>query len=722
MENEERGDNAMNGVEVKTEAEPDAAMDTSTEVTTEADAEAVIETETETLLEADAEADTETEPEAGAEADEDADAEAEPDPVTAAMMKAAKKSAQKSAKIAGLKEMIMATADDGMKAEAESAIEVFIEGAQEAAAEAAMKAAKKVEKKVEKASSLKAGKKAAKKAGKKAAMAAAWETAMEEITGALDKAAIKAEKKAAKEAVMEAAKEAAKESAEAAVRETVAEARQKAMKKAEEKAAKEEEKRDPVKAEIKAMRTRLAALQQTVKEQGLPIIVLVEGWAAAGKGSLINELIQEIDPRNYNVVSPVILPETEVRYPFLYSYAKAIPENGKIMFYDSGWMENCVRKVLHREITMDDYKNRLRSVTEFERQLRDGGYLILKLFLNISESEQHDRIFALRENFSTEWRVSAEDMWQYEEHKTFEQTYKAFMEKTSDPIPWHVLDGSKRKEATRDALKLLLGLIDKALEKGRYVGKPFKEKFPLLDMPKLSDVDLSPALTDEEYEKELKKLQKRLGELHNVIYRKKIPVILCYEGWDAAGKGGNIRRIARPLDPRGCDVIPIASPEPHEKNRQYLWRFWTRLPRSGHICIFDRTWYGRVMVERLEGFCTENDWKRAYNEINEFERQLTDWGAVVLKFWIHIDQDTQLQRFNDRQNTPEKAWKLTEEDWRNREKWPQYEEAIDEMLEKTSTKNAPWFIIESNDKKYARIKALRIVIDALEKACAGRLS
>ena len=167
--------------------------------------------------------------------------------------------------------------------------------------------------------------------------------------------------------------------------------------------------------------------------------------------------------------------------------------------------------------------------------------------------------------------------------------------------------------------------------------------------------------------------------------------------------------------------MPIASPEPHELNRQYLWRFWTRLPRSGHVCIFDRTWYGRVMVERLEGFCSEDDWKRAYNEMNEFERQLTDWGAVVIKFWIHIDQDTQLARFTDRQNTPEKQWKLTEEDWRNREKWPQYEEAIDEMLQKTSTENAPWYIIESNDKKYARIKTLKIVIKALEKACEEQL-
>ncbi len=484
----------------------------------------------------------------------------------------------------------------------------------------------------------------------------------------------------------------------------------------------EKQENDQLKAEIKQLRARLMAQQQEFRAKGLPIIVLVEGWSAAGKGSLINELISEIDPRNYNVFSPVITPEREARYPFLYPYAKAIPENGKIMFYDSGWMEDCVRRDLRREITRDEYKKRVRAVCEFERQLRDGGYLILKFFLNISQGEQRKRMNALRENYETEWRVTDEDLWQQSEYKLFREGYDAFMEKTGKTIPWHVLDGSKKSLATRDALKLLVEQIDKALEEGRYVGKPFKENFPLLKMPRLADVDLSPALTDEEYRKELKKLQKRLAELHNVVYRKKIPVILCYEGWDAAGKGGNIRRIARPLDPRGFDVMPIASPEPHEKARQYLWRFWTRLPRSGHFCIFDRTWYGRVMVERLEGFCAEDDWKRAYNEINEFERQLTDWGAVVLKFWIHIDQDTQLARFNDRQNTPEKQWKLTEEDWRNREKWPQYEEAIDEMLQKTSTENAPWFIIESNDKKYARIKTLKIVIAALEKACEGRLS
>lgn len=193
-------------------------------------------------------------------------------------------------------------------------------------------------------------------------------------------------------------------------------------------------------------------------------------------------------------------------------------------------------------------------------------------------------------------------------------------------------------------------------------------------------------------------------------------VVIAYEGWDAAGKGGNIKRLTEALDPRGYEVHPIASPEPYAKARHYLWRFWTRLPKDGHIAIFDRTWYGRVMVERLEGFCSENDWQRAYNEINEFERELTDWGAVVIKFWVQIDKQTQLLRFNERQNDPAKQWKITEEDWRNREKWDVYETAVNEMLQKTSTANAPWHILESVDKKYARIKALQITADTLEKA------
>ncbi|MCF0146560.1 MAG: phosphate--AMP phosphotransferase [Eubacterium sp.] len=481
------------------------------------------------------------------------------------------------------------------------------------------------------------------------------------------------------------------------------------------------EKKEKLKAEIKGLQAHFLLQQQKLMEAGLPVIVLVEGWSAAGKGHLLTELISEIDPRFYNVVSPAVTSEKESRYPFLYPYAKAIPENGKMLFMDSGWMDNVVRKYVRHEITDRQYAERVRSVNEFERQLRDGGYVIIKLFVHIDEQTQFERFAELREYAETEWRVTDEDIWQHKEYDRFLNAYDDFMEKTDKIVRWHVLNGEKHRMIVRDSLKRIVETIDEALEKGRYCGEPFKEKFPLLNMPKLAEVDLSPAIDDDEYKDELKELQKRLDLLHNVMYRKKIPVVLCYEGWDAAGKGGNIRRVTNALDPRGCDVHPIASPIPPELNRQYLWRFWTRLPKNGHICVFDRTWYGRVMVERIEGFCSEKDWKRAYNEINEFERQLTDWGAVVLKFWIHIDQETQLERFTARQNTPEKQWKITDEDWRNREKWPLYEEAVDEMLAKTSTENAPWYIIESNDKRYARIKALRIIVAALEKASEEQL-
>ena len=481
--------------------------------------------------------------------------------------------------------------------------------------------------------------------------------------------------------------------------------------------SKKSENKGALNTEIKELQTQLLSQQQLLMKEKLPMIVLIEGWSASGKGTLIKELISELDPRFYRVESPKVLPEAEERFPYLYQYVKAIPVNGKVTFLDSGWMEAAVRKYLRHEITKDEYRHRIRQVNEFERQLRDSGYVILKIFLHIGKQVQYERLFQLVENPATEWRVDKEDLWQHKEYKRFMEAYDEFMDKNGDIAGWHILDGSRHKTATRDALRLITQRIDRAVQEGRYEGVTSEEDFPLKEMPRLADVDLSLSIDDEEYKKQLKKLQTRISELHNILYRKKIPVILCYEGWDAAGKGGNIRRLTYALDPRGFDVHPIASPLPHELSRQYLWRFWTRLPKTGHICIFDRTWYGRVMVERLEGFCSENEWRRAYHEINEFERMLTEWGAVLLKFWIHIDQDTQLERFKLRENTPEKQWKITDEDWRNREKWDQYESAVDEMISKTSTKNAPWHIIESNDKKYARIKTLSIIVKALEKAC-----
>ena len=323
----------------------------------------------------------------------------------------------------------------------------------------------------------------------------------------------------------------------------------------------------------------------------------------------------------------------------------------------------------------------------------------------------------LLDSHDTSWRVSDFDMWQHEHYKKCEKVFDRCLKDTNLPTsPWYIIDAGNRKWAELQVMETLVNNIDVALQNQRHSVPIPQNVFPLVNMPRLSEIELKgKTVEDEKYSQELKKLQVHLGELHNRLYRERIPVIITYEGWDAAGKGGNIKRVAGALDPRGYEVHPIASPEPHEKSRHYLWRFWTRLPKDGHIAIFDRTWYGRVMVERLEGFCSENDWKRAYNEINEFEKELHDWGAVILKFWVQIDKETQLKRFTERQNNPEKQWKITNEDWRNREKWDQYETAVNEMLKKTSTSYAPWHILESVDKKYARIKALKIIIKELEK-------
>jgi polyphosphate kinase 2 (PPK2 family) len=233
----------------------------------------------------------------------------------------------------------------------------------------------------------------------------------------------------------------------------------------------------------------------------------------------------------------------------------------------------------------------------------------------------------------------------------------------------------------------------------------------------LETVDLSKTLTREEYVRELIRNQLQLRLLAYQLYVQKRPLVIVYEGWDAGGKGGNIKRITEKLDPRGYEVYPIAAPQGEDKTHHYLWRFWRRLrpPDEKQILIFDRSWYGRVMVERLEGFCTEEEWKRAYREINEFERQLVDFGTILAKFWIQISKEEQLERFEARSETPYKAWKLTDEDWRNREKWDLYEEAISDMILKTSTLTAPWTIVEGNCKWYARVKALRTLVHLLSE-------
>ncbi len=473
---------------------------------------------------------------------------------------------------------------------------------------------------------------------------------------------------------------------------------------------------EEISARLTAARNRLMQQQMQVKEQKLPVLVLVEGWGTAGKGFVIGQIIRNIDPRFFKVASMEEPTVEEQRKPFLCRHFTRIPEAGKFQFLDSGWMDEVIKGKLYDGMTDAEYAMRVESIKRFERQLTDNGYLVMKFFLHISRKEQKKRIESLLESKDTRWRVGKHDQWQNTHYGKCEDAFDSYLKETNMPsAPWYIIDARSRKWAETQVLEMLTQGIEIALGNRAMAVPLLQNVFPLTQMPQLSQIALDGTIEAEEYKAELKHLQQRLGELHNRLYRKKVPVVIAYEGWDAAGKGGNIRRITGALDPRGYEVHPIASPEPHEKSRHYLWRFGTRLPKTGHIAIFDRTWYGRVMVERLEGFCSENDWMRAYNEINEFEKELHDWGAVIIKFWVQIDKDTQLARFNDRQNTPEKQWKITDEDWRNREKWDQYETAVNEMIAKTSTVYAPWHILESVDKRYARIKALKIVIGELEK-------
>ena len=470
------------------------------------------------------------------------------------------------------------------------------------------------------------------------------------------------------------------------------------------------------KERLKHRRTDLAGLQQKLREKKLPVIVLIEGWGAAGKGSAIRSLIKELDPRFFNVLS-VSMPTTEEkRWPFLKRHFDSIPIQGKILFLDSGWMDETVREYLRGDLSDQEYARRLESIRMFERQLTAAGYLLIKLFFHIDAETQRQRLTKLTTDKDTAWRATDED---WRQNKNYEKTLEAFdhyLEATNQPwAPWKVIESTEGAQAQLTAADCVYERICAALEQPPVPDLP-RSSWPLLPIQPLAQISLDHHLDEKKYQEQLKKYRKKLEALHNELYRKKVPVVILYEGWDAAGKGGNIKRLASALDPRGYEVIPIASPTPDELHRQYLWRFWKRLPKTGHIAIFDRSWYGRVMVERLEGFCTEDDWKRAYDEINEFERELTDAGMLVLKFWVQIDKDTQLARFTERQNTPEKRWKITDEDWRNREKWDAYEGAIDEMLQKTNTENAPWHILESVDKRYARIKAIKTVIDAIEAA------
>ncbi len=484
-------------------------------------------------------------------------------------------------------------------------------------------------------------------------------------------------------------------------------------------------KKDEYKLAKDQLELDLTALERRARELGIPVLMVFEGWNAAGKGTLINKLIQPMDPRGFTVHAMRQPTQEEQMRPFLWRYWTRLPARGRIAIFDRSWYRRVLDDRLEGRVDRLQVAQAYEDIEDFERLLATDGTLILKFFLHISKQEQAERFEDLASNPATAWRVTPSDL---EHHALYEQTVGAVDEmlarSDADFAPWVVVESHDRRFATLKILTTVVNALRRHIAARELQVEREKLEPPVTPLPQsistsmLDKVDLSLSLERATYRKRLKAAQVRIRQLHHELYTRRIPVVLVYEGWDAAGKGGNIRRLTQSLDPRGYEVIPIAAPNDLEKAHHYLWRFWTRFPKAGHIAIFDRSWYGRVMVERIEGFCSQAEWRRAFREINEMERSFTNFGTVLLKFWIHIDQDEQLQRFEARQDNPHKRWKITEEDWRNREKWGDYRVAVDQMLLRTSTPQAPWHVIESNCKLHARVKAIETVIEAVEKRLA----
>jgi len=477
--------------------------------------------------------------------------------------------------------------------------------------------------------------------------------------------------------------------------------------------------------QIEALMRQLRSLQKACWDKKLPMIVVLEGWAAAGKGALVRKMVGYMDPRGF-VVHPIWPPSPEEqKYPFLWRFWKQLPARGTIGIFYHSWYIHVLEDRLFKRVKESQVPMVMQHINAFERQLVDDGVAVSKFWIHLSQKELKKRLKKYADNSLQSWRIRPED-WQqeknYDEYVTLAE--EMLIHTSTGSAPWTLVEGDSQHWARVKVLTQLVATITEALDRLHcqlpMPSLPPQEHLSPAEPDLLAQVDLTQSLSREEYKKQLSREQVKLRKLQQSIYEHQIPVLLIFEGWDAAGKGGAIKRFTDILDPRSYKVNAFAAPTDEERAFQYLWRFWQRLPMAGTIGIFDRSWYGRVLVERVEGFAKENEWRRAYQEINEFEAQLTSDGYVLVKFWLNISYEEQMKRFNERQNDQFKEYKLTEEDWRNREKWPLYEVAVNQAIQRTSTPTAPWTLIPANDKYFARVKVIQTVSDAITRQLKRR--
>jgi AMP-polyphosphate phosphotransferase len=492
------------------------------------------------------------------------------------------------------------------------------------------------------------------------------------------------------------------------------------------------------KAKMSRLRDDLRNLQLAVRAARIPVIVVFEGWDASGKGDSIGSLTYPMDPRGFKVYTTQEPNQEERLRPFLWRFSIRLPPRGDFTFFDRSWYRRLLEERVDAEVKSGDVTSIAGEICDFERGLIDDGNVLVKFWLHISKKEQGRRFAGIEADRYERWRVTGADWKRHRSYKKYKRAAREMLELTSaSDAPWNLIEATDQEFRRVKVFEVLLGVLRKELKArghrrtlGAKAARRSDAAQGIVDAKVrarqkrlrvtvrtaiLDRVDLGKRLTRPKYEKRLDALQARLRDLGLECYRQRLPVVIVYEGWDASGKGGNIKRLTQELDPRGYEVVSIAAPDETEKTHHYLWRFWRDLPKAGHMGIFDRSWNGRVLVERVEGLATEATWRRAYQEINEFERYLTDFGAVIVKFWMHLSPAEQLRRFQEREKTAYKMHKITPEDWRNRAKWNLYKRAVAEMIERTSTLHAPWTIVEGEDKLWARVRTISAVVSALER-------
>jgi polyphosphate:AMP phosphotransferase len=481
---------------------------------------------------------------------------------------------------------------------------------------------------------------------------------------------------------------------------------------------------------VPALREELLDVQGRLRDSGRSsVIVLFGGVEGAGKSESVNLLNEWMDPR-WLVTRAYGPPSEEERErPEYWRFWRDLPPKGRIGFFLSAWYSHPLVDRVGRRLRRAEFGARLDEIIEFERALTDDGALILKLWMHLGKRAQKQRLEKLHSDPLTRWRVTREQWDNWKLYDRFIEAGEEIIARTSRAnAPWMIVEGGDERyrsltvgTAIRDALRKWLNANPAAraraaagLARGTTRKAPAASRSRSSRQTILSELDMSQRVDARRYKTELERLQGRLNTLHRKAQRQGVSTILVFEGWDAAGKGGAIRRLTAAIDARACQVIPIAAPTEEERAQHYLWRFWRHLARRGRVTIFDRSWYGRVLVERIEGFASEAEWMRAPAEINQFEGQLVAHGIVLVKFWVHITRAEQLRRFRARERAAYKRWKLTDEDWRNRKQWPAYELAVNDMVERTSTRQAPWTLVEANDKRFARLKVLTTVCERLE--------